>query len=120
MSLIEIKKEIKKNANPQKAELLQRFFKTGPGQYGEGDIFLGIMVPVQRSIAKKYKELSLKNIKELLNSDKHEERLIALLILVEQYKKGDEQKKEDIFTFYHLNRKRINNWDLVDLTAHII
>jgi len=120
MNLSEIKKEIMKNANPQKAALLQRFFKTGPGEYGEGDIFLGIMVPVQRSIAKKYKELSLKDLKELLSSDKHEERLIALLILVEQFKKGDEQKKEDIFTFYHLYRKRINNWDLVDLTAHII
>lgn len=120
MNLIDIQNEIKKNANPQKAALLQRFFKTGPGEYGEGDIFLGIMVPVQRSIAKKYKDLPLKDIKALLNSDKHEERLIALLILVEQFKKGDEQLKEDIFTFYHLHRKRINNWDLVDLTAHII
>jgi 3-methyladenine DNA glycosylase AlkD len=120
MNLIEIQKEIKKNANPQKALLLQRFFKTGPGEYGEGDIFLGIVVPVQRSIAKKYKHLPLKDIKELLHSGKHEERLIALLILVEQFKKGDEQLKEDIFTFYHLHRKRINNWDLVDLTAHII
>src|ERR1035437_732144 len=106
MSLIEIKKEIKKNANPQKAELLQRFFKTGPGQYGEGDIFLGIMEPVQRSIAKKYKELSLKEIKELLHSKFHEERLIALFILVEQFKKGDEQKKEDIFTFFLLHTKK--------------
>ena len=120
MNLTEIKKEIKKSANPQKAELLQRFFKTGPGQYGEGDIFLGIMVPVQRSIAKKFKELSLKDIKELLYSDKHEERLISLLILVEQFRKGDDQLKEEVFTFYHLHRKRINNWDLVDLTAHII
>jgi 3-methyladenine DNA glycosylase AlkD len=120
MSLTEIKKEIKKNADSQKAVLLQRFFKTAPGEYGEGDIFLGIMVPVQRSIVKKYKDLPLKDIKELLNSVFHEERLIALLILVEQYKKGDEKKKEDIFTFYHLHRRRINNWDLVDLTAHII
>jgi 3-methyladenine DNA glycosylase AlkD len=120
MSLTEIKKEIKQKANPQKAILLQRFFKTGPGQYGEGDIFLGLMVPVQRAIVKKYKDLSLKDLKVLLNSGIHEERLIALLILVEQYKKGNEQKKEDIFTFYHLHRKRINNWDLVDLTAHSI
>jgi Predicted DNA alkylation repair enzyme len=120
MSLTQIKKEIKKNADPQKAVLLQRFFKTGPGQYGEGDVFLGIMVPVQRSIVKKYKDLSLKDLKELLYSDKHEERLIALLILVEQFQKGDEQKKEDIFAFYHLHRKRINNWDLIDLTAHRI
>lgn len=93
MNLKEIQKEIKKNANPQKAVLLQRFFKTGPGEYGEGDIFLGIMVPVQRSIAKKYKELSFKDLKKLLDSKIHEERLIALLILVEQYEKGDEQKK---------------------------
>ena len=120
MNLTEIKKEIKKSANPQKAELLQRFFKTGPGEYGEGDIFLGIMVPVQRSIAKKFKQLPLKDLKELLYSDRHEERLISLLILVEQFRKGDDQLKEEIFTFYHLHRKRINNWDLVDLTAHII
>jgi len=120
MNLNKIKKEIKKNASPQKAALLQRFFKTGPGEYGEGDKFLGIMVPVQRSIAKKYKELSIKDLKELLYSDKHEERLISLLILVEQFKRGDERLKEDIFTFYHLHRKKINNWDLVDLTAHII
>jgi len=120
MNLTEIKKEIKKSANPQKAELLQRFFKTGPGQYGEGDIFLGIMVPVQRSIAKKFKQLPLKDLKELLYSDKHEERLISLLILVEQFRQGNDQLKEEIFTFYHLHRKRINNWDLVDLTAHII
>jgi 3-methyladenine DNA glycosylase AlkD len=120
MNLTEIRKEIKKNANPKKAVELQRFFKTGPGEYGEGDKFLGIMVPVQRSIVKKFKDLQLKDIKELLGSKIHEERLIALLILVEQFKKGDEQKKEDIFTFYHLNRKQINNWDLVDLTAHNI
>src|ERR1035441_5653794 len=101
MSLTEIKKKIKENANPQKAELLQRFFKTGPGQYGEGDIFLGIMVPVQRSIVKKYKDLPLKDVKELLYSNLHEERLIALLILVEQYNKGDEQKKENIRSEEH-------------------
>ena len=78
------------------------------------------MVPVQRTIAKKYKGLSLKEIKELLDSKFHEERLIALFILVNQFEKGNEQTKEDIFTFYHLHRKRINNWDLVDLTAHRI
>jgi hypothetical protein len=109
MNLNDIKKEIKKNANPIKAVGLQRFFKTGPGEYGEGDIFHGIMVPVQRSIAKKYIGLALSDIKELLYSDHHEERLIALLILVEQYKKGSAQSQEDIFTFYHLHRKRINN-----------
>ncbi|MDR3611199.1 MAG: DNA alkylation repair protein [Ignavibacteriaceae bacterium] len=117
MSLSELKKEIKKNANPVKAAGLQRFFKTGPGEYGQGDKFLGIMVPVQRLLAKKYIALSLPEIKELLYSDTHEIRLIALLILVEQYKKADDHLREDIFTFYHLHRKKINNWDLVDLTA---
>jgi 3-methyladenine DNA glycosylase AlkD len=117
MNLFELKKEIKKSANPVKAAGLQRFFKTGPGEYGEGDIFLGIMVPVQRVLAKKYKALLLKEIKELLYSGIHEERLIALLILVEQYKQANEKLKEEIFTFYHLHRKKINNWDLVDLTA---
>ncbi len=117
MKLNELKIEIKKIANPQKAIDLQRFFKTGPGQYGEGDIFYGIMVPVQRSLAIKYKDLSLGEIKKLLDSPIHEERLIALLILVEKFRKGDDQIKEDVFNFYHSNRKNINNWDLVDLTA---
>jgi 3-methyladenine DNA glycosylase AlkD len=117
MKLNELQYEIKKNADPQKAVVLQRFFKTGKGQYGEGDLFYGIMVPVQRSLAKKFKELSLNEIKKLLNSRVHEERLIGLLIIVEQFRNGDDKIKEDVFTFYHLNRKRINNWDLVDLTA---
>jgi 3-methyladenine DNA glycosylase AlkD len=117
MKLNELKIEIKKNADPLKAIVLQRFFKTGPGQYGEGDIFYGIMVPIQRSLAKKYKDLSLPELKKLLGSPVHEERLIGLMICVEQVRKGDDQKKEDIFNFYHSNRKRINNWDLVDLTA---
>ena len=117
MKLNELRIEIKNNANPLKANVLQRFFKTGPGQYGEGDVFYGIMVPVQRSIAQKYKDVPLTDIKKLLDSPVHEERLIGLLILVEQVKKAGESKKEEIFNFYHSNRKRINNWDLVDLTA---
>jgi 3-methyladenine DNA glycosylase AlkD len=100
-----------------KANVLQRFFKTGPGEYGEGDIFYGIVVPLQRSIAKKYKDLALADIKVLLDSPVHEERLIGLMILVEQVKKAGELKRKEIFNFYHKNRKRINNWDLVDLTA---
>lgn len=108
---------MKKKANSQKAKLLQGFFKTGKGQYGEGDIFLGIMVPIQREIAKKYQDLYLSDIQKLLNSKIHEERLIALLILVSQFKRGDIQKREVIFKFYLKNAKNINNWDLVDLTA---
>jgi 3-methyladenine DNA glycosylase AlkD len=120
MNLKELQNEIKLSANPVQAVNLQRFFKTGPGQYGEGDIFLGIMVPVSRSLAKKYRDLTFKEIKTLLYSVYHEERLIALMILCEQFRKGDEKIKEDVFTFYHLHRAKINNWDLVDLTAHKI
>ncbi len=113
-------KEFQEVANPEQAQILQRFFKTGKGQYGEGDIFLGIKVPVQRQIAKKYIGLSLPKIQELLNSKIHEYRLVGLLILVDKFKKSDEQGKGNIFNFYLKNTKNINNWDLVDLTAHYI
>jgi 3-methyladenine DNA glycosylase AlkD len=115
--LTALRKEIKKHSNPDKAKFLQRFFKTGKGEYAEGDVFLGIVVPVQRQIAKKYKELSFIELKVLITSKYHEERLIALLILVERFKKADENEKEIIVKFYLNNRKGINNWDLVDLSA---
>ncbi|MFH1376564.1 MAG: DNA alkylation repair protein [Candidatus Woesearchaeota archaeon] len=115
--LNQIKKDIEDLENPEKAKLLQRFFKTGPGQYGEGDIFLGITVPLQRQIAKKYTNLSLDEIQELLSSKIHEHRLIALLILIDKYKKADQIKKEEILNLYLKNTKYINNWDLVDLSA---
>lgn len=117
MSLVEIRKEIKSVSNRDKAKFLQRFFKTGKGEYAEGDVFLGIVVPVQRQIAKKYKELSFIELKVLITSKYHEERLIALLILVERFKKASEDEKERIVKFYLDNRKGINNWDLVDLSA---
>lgn len=115
--LTALRKEIKKHSNPDKAKFLQRFFKTGKGEYAEGDVFLGIVVPVQRQIAKKYKELSFIELKVLITSKYHEERLIALLILVERFKKADENEKEIIVKFYLDNQKGINNWDLVDLSA---
>ena len=117
MSLSEIRKEISKQKNPKQAVILQRFFKTGKGEYGEGDVFYGIKVPVQRTIAKKFNDLSPDDLKELIKSKIHEERLIAAFILVDQYKKGDEKKKKIVFDFYLKNRKGINNWDLVDLSA---
>ncbi len=123
MSLTQLKtlhQELKALANPQKAKLLQRFFKTGKGQYGEGDIFLGIMVPQSRNLAKKYSNLPFEEIKRLLESRFHEERLVALLILVHNYKKSSEENKEKIFNFYIENTKYINNWDIVDLSAHKI
>lgn len=116
MSLNELIKEIKKAEDKKQAELLQRFFKTGPGQYGEGDIFLGIKVPIQRGIAKKYR-LSLKDIQTLLSSKIHEHRLIGLFILIDKYKRAEQQQKKEIFNFYLKNTKNVNNWDLVDLSA---
>ena len=117
--LKELKKELKIMANPEKAKLLQRFFKTGKGQYGEGDIFLGIIVAEQRKIAKKYSNLKINEIQNLLSSKIHEERLISLFILIQKYKKSDEKQKKQIFNFYLSNAKKqnINNWDMVDLSA---
>jgi len=120
MSLIEIKKEIEKSADPEKARILQGFFKTGKGEYGEGDIFRGIKVPIERQIAKKYPSLSLKDIQSLLESKYHEERMIALLILIFKYSKSSDYNKAEIFNFYIKNTKYINNWDLVDLSCHKI
>ncbi len=120
-SLVDLRKDLKSYADKDKAIILQRFFKTGKGEYGEGDIFLGIMVPEQRKIAKKYSSLSLSDIQLLLKSRIHEERLISLFILVDRYKKASkeasEKEKQFIFDFYLKNTDKINNWDLVDLSA---
>ncbi|MFA6409347.1 MAG: DNA alkylation repair protein [Gammaproteobacteria bacterium] len=120
-----VEKELQKLANSAKAVVLQRFFKTGPGEYGEGDKFFGITVPVLRSVAKKYSTLDFSSLSKLLESPWHEMRLLALLILVLQYQKAFKlQEKElcgDIYKFYISNFQRINNWDLVDLSApHIV
>jgi 3-methyladenine DNA glycosylase AlkD len=112
-----ITRDLNKLRNPPKAKILAGFFKTGKGQYGEGDIFLGITVPDQRKIAKKYLSLSFVNLQKLLASKIHEYRLVALLILVEQYQKASDQDKSKIVKFYLKNSKNINNWDLVDLSA---
>ncbi len=117
MGLTDLRNDLKKEANKEQAVNLQRFFKTGKGEYGEGDIFYGIKVPLQRAIAKKHRDLSLSELQELLNSPVHEERLVSLFILVDQYGKGDEKMKEKIFNFYLKNTLKINNWDLVDLSA---
>ena len=113
--LAEFKAELSKHANPAQAKLLQRFFKTADGEYGAGDVFLGIKVPVQRSIAKKYQNMTLFELQELLNNKIHEHRMCALFILVDMYKKYVDKKQ--IFEFYLSNYKNINNWDLVDLSA---
>ncbi len=117
MSLTELRDDLRKEANREQAVNLQRFFKTGKGEYGEGDIFYGIKVPIQRRIAKLYRDISLSDLQKLLNSSIHEERLVSLFILVDQYNEGDENQKDKIFCFYLKNTKKINNWDLVDLSA---
>lgn len=116
----EVRAQLKELADPEIAAHSQRFFKTGPGEYGEGDRFLGIRMPVLRRIAKQYSDLSLSDIEALLQSRNHEERLLALLILVLQYKRGDDSSRRLIFDFYARNTRFVNNWDLVDSSAHLI
>jgi len=108
--------ELEQQKNKEHAKNLQRFFKTKKGEYGEGDIFLGIKVPIQRKIANKY-NLNLTDLQTLLNSKIHEHRLVALLILIKKYQNT---KDKEIINFYLKNTKNINNWDLVDLSAHKI
>lgn len=115
-----LEKKVKQKANAKKAKDLQRYFKTGKGEYGEGDKFLGIVVGDAREIAREFKNLGLEDIKKLLNDKVHEKRLIALLILIEQYNKAKNyEEKEKIFEFYleAVNNNKVNNWDLVDLSA---
>lgn len=116
MALINLRREIRKIATSERAKVNQWFFKTGKGQYGEGDIFIGLTVPDSRKIAKKYQDLNFSEIKELLNSKIHEERLIALLLLVHLYGTNKKLRKK-IFDFYLKHTKRVNNWDLVDLSC---
>jgi 3-methyladenine DNA glycosylase AlkD len=112
--------EIKSLASSKKAKDLQWFFKTGPGEYAEGDVFLGVMVPQNRKIVKKYSDLSLPEIKKLTESDFHEVRFCGLLILVDQFQKAKTRAtQKKLFDFYirQLKAGHINNWDLIDVTG---
>jgi len=119
MNIDNIKKSLSSFASPQKAQLLQRFFKTGLGEYGEGDKFLGVVVPNIRKVVKMYwQDVALEEVEKLLRSVYHEERLTALLILVKKFERGALIDQKKIFQLYLKNiKKYINNWDLVDLTA---
>lgn len=109
-------------ADTQKAKSMQRFFKTGKGEYGEGDIFIGVSVPQQRTIAKKYqKDCSKKDVSTLLSSPIHEERLTGVFILVDKFKKACKEKNEQEWVDLYIHHaEQMNNWDLVDSSAHHI
>jgi len=117
MSLSNLRKALKAETNKEQAKILQRFFKTGPGEYGDGDIFLGIKIPVLRNIARQHLSLTFDELQELIVSTIHEERMSALMILVQCFPKCTNEEKDKIFKFYIKNTKNINNWDLVDLSA---
>ena len=121
MTAKDIQKRLKSLAVKKHAAVSQRFFKTGPGEYGEGDVFIGIRVPVLRKLAREYSGLPVGQIAILLRSQIHEERLLALLLLVGAFSKGNERTKESIYEMYLKNTGYINNWDLVDSSAeHIV
>ncbi|MDR0734195.1 MAG: DNA alkylation repair protein [Elusimicrobiota bacterium] len=121
MSVQEIIRDFERQKNAAKAAHLMRFFRTGKGQYGEGDLFLGLTVPQTRAIAAKHwREAALKQIKTLLQNPYHEIRLCALLMLVKKFETGGKRQKKQIFDFYIKNLRRANNWDLVDLSAYKI
>lgn len=121
MNHTDVQEALRAIANSETAEDSQRFFKTGPSEYGEGDQFLGIRVPETRKIARRFKELSLREAEQLLHSDFHEERLCTLIIFVNRSKKADPQELEEIYQLYLKNTAYINNWDLVDTSAeHIV
>lgn len=116
----DVVRELKSIASRKRAASSAWFFKTGKGQYGEGDRFLGITVPLQRRIALRYRDLPLADIKRLLASPLHEHRAVGLEILVAQYERGDDAQRDQIFQFYLRNTRRANNWDLVDGSAPYI
>ena len=120
LKLKDLKRDLRGYKRPDGAKNLQRFFKTGPGEYGEGDVFLGLKTAETKSVAKKYSELSLSDAAKLLASNIHEERSAAVIILNHQFQKNDLKGKEKIYNFYLRNISGINNWDLVDSSAHKI
>ena len=116
MTARQVQARIQSLANPKDAAFLAWFFKTGPGQYGEGDVFVGVRVPAPES-GPRIQDLALEETEQLLHSPVHEHRLAALLILVTRAAKADTPTKQRIYDLYLANTQRVNNWDLVDLSA---
>jgi 3-methyladenine DNA glycosylase AlkD len=112
--------ELKKKSSEERALRTMSFFKTGKGQYSEGDLFIGVSNPDIREIAKIYPQTSIKDLVKLLKSPIHEERLLSLILMVNQFKKGDKQLRIELFNTYTKNRAFVNNWDLVDLSSPIL
>ncbi len=119
-NLSTLRKCLKKQADPHKARILQGFFKTRPGEYGEHDIFIGVPVPELRKLAKSFQDLELKEIQSLIQSRIHEERQVALFILIIQFRHGPTARQKTVYSFYLRNLQFINNWDLVDASAEYI
>ena len=115
-----VRRDIRALADDEKSAHAQRFFKTGKGEYGEGDQFLGIRVPVIRRLVKEHKEASLPTLVSILKSKWHEERLFAVLSLADRYKRGDESRRKAVYDAYTEHLDYVNNWDLVDGSAHLI
>ena len=117
MTFLKVRRELRQMANPERARISQRFFKTGPGEYGEGDQFIGLTVPQIRRLAHQYRQLSPTATQRLLQSPLHEERLLALVILVDAFAAADSLGQAQIYKIYRQSTRFINNWDLVDTSA---
>ena len=116
-----LRRDLRAEADASDASHLQRFFKTGPGQYGEGDRFLGVRVPALRRLARTYRDLPVEDALDLLQSKWHEERLLGLLLLVAVYQRGENERRQAVYDAYLAHTRHINNWDLVDASAeHIV
>lgn len=115
-----ITRDLRRQGNPEDARFLQRFFKTGPGEYGAGDVFLGIRVPATRKLVVRYGDSNLAEVDKLLQSRFHEARLLALLILVRRFRRGDSATRRQVNKLYRSRLRWVNNWDLVDASAEHI
>ena len=120
MRATQIRARLRRLARPESVQILQRFFKTGPGEYGEGDVFVGVTLPELRALCRECRGAPLAEVTRLLRSRVHEERLLALLILVDAFRRGTPAERRRIYTLYLANTRFINNWDLVDASAHHI
>ncbi|MGH9388329.1 MAG: DNA alkylation repair protein [Vicinamibacteria bacterium] len=120
MTASEVRRLLRENASPEKAAFLPRFFRTGPGEYGEGDRFYGVVVPDCRRIARAARDLRERDLDRLLSSPIHEERTVALLVMADRFERGDESERLRVYRLYRRKLGRVNNWDLVDGSAPTI